>query len=88
LLRRAEFRVRYVEPRYIYADAGNPGLLDGMVHKIIVPMTETAREEALRQELMDDATWKKGIGDLERTGYPPEGTFFYTWFKGEAVKVK
>jgi len=86
LLRKAGFHVRRVEPRWVYADAGNPALLDGVVHKIIVPMVETARQRALDSGGVDEATWRKGVADLDQAGYPPLGTFFYTWFKGEAVK--
>jgi hypothetical protein len=86
LLRKAGFHVRRVEPRGVYADAGNPSLLDGVVHKIIVPMVETTRSRALDAGLVDESTWQQGIADLNQAGYPPRGTFFYTWFKGEAVK--
>ena len=86
LLRKADLHVRRVEPRWVYADAGQPALLDGVVHKIIVPMVETARARALQAGAVDEAAWEKGISDLNQAGYPPRGTFFYTWFKGEAVK--
>ena len=86
LLMEAGFDLKDVSPRWVYADALNPVLLDGMVNKIIVPMTQTARGHSLEMELVDETIWEKGIADLERSGIPPEGTFFYTWFKGVAVK--
>lgn len=86
LLRKAGFHVRHVAPRWVYADAGNPALLDGVVHKIIVPMVETAKSAVLDAKMLDEATWAKGVADLGQSGYPPQGTFFYTWFKGEAVR--
>lgn len=86
LLRQAGVDVQYVNPRWVYADELNPGLLDGMVNKIIVPMTQTAREKSLEMGLIDEETWNRGIADLENSGVPPEGTFFYTWFKAVAVK--
>ena len=49
-------------------------------------MTQTARERSLELGLVDDETWQKGIGDLEQSAVSAEGTFFYTWFKGVAVK--
>ncbi len=79
-------KIKEVSPRWLYADAGNPVLLDGMVNKIIVPMTQTAKEKSIGMGLIDDAEWEKGISDLEKSGDPPEGTFFYTWFKGVGVK--
>jgi len=88
LLEQAGFEVDNVSPRWVYADAANPSLLDGMVNRIIVPMVETARERALQLRLMDQPSWDKGIADLRRTGVPPDAAFFYTWFKGSAVKPK
>jgi len=86
LLRGAGFSVRRCGPRWVYGDALRPGLLDGMVNQIIVPMVQTAKERALAAGWADEAVWRRGIRDLERSGVPPEGTFFYTWFKAEAVK--
>lgn len=86
LLRSAGFNVRHCDPKWVYGDALNPALLDGMVNRIIVPMVETAREKSLELKLADEATWKKGIADLEKSGVPPGGTFFYTWFKALGVK--
>ncbi len=73
-------------PRWIYVDAGNPGPMSDGINKIMVPMLESAREQALKLGLIDEATWRKGIGDLCRFAEPPGGTFFYTWFKGVGVK--
>lgn len=87
LLSRAGFDVSWVEPRYVYADAGKKEMLDGMVNKIIVPMTQTARASALSSGLTDAGTWRQGIMDLEASGCPSEGTFFYTWFKALATRL-
>ena len=86
LFMEAGFTVEDLSPRWVYADAINPELMDGIVNKIIVPMTQTAREQSLELGLIDDATWQKGIADLEKSGIPPDGTCFYTWFKAIAVK--
>lgn len=86
LLRRAGFKVTQVSPKWVYTDANNPELMDGVVNKIIVPMTQTARQRALNSGLIDEQTWEKGIKDLQKSGMSPDGTFFYTWFKGLAVK--
>ncbi len=86
LLKNAGFKIKIVEPRWLYADAANPRLLDGMVNKIIVPMVETSKQESLKLGLAEEATWTRGIRELSASGDPPDGTFFYTWFKGVATK--
>jgi len=86
LLSDAGFEIKDVSPKWVYADAQNPVLMDGMVNKIIVPMVQTAREKALEMGIVDKSTWEKGIADLERSGMPPDGTFFYTWFKAVGLK--
>jgi ubiquinone/menaquinone biosynthesis C-methylase UbiE len=83
---KADLTPRYVSPRWIYGDAMTPEFIDEVVNKIMVPMTQTARERSLELGLVDDETWQKGIGDLEQSAVSPGGTFFYTWFKGVAVK--
>jgi len=86
LLRQAGFTVKEVAPRWVYTDSNDPILMEGVLNKIIVPMTETAREQALELGLVDGATFDRGIDDLRTSGMPPNGTFFYTWFKGIGVK--
>jgi ubiquinone/menaquinone biosynthesis C-methylase UbiE len=85
LLCQAGFRVKEVAPRYVYADASNSRLLDGMVNRIIVPMVESSKTEIFKYKIVNDKIWQKGIQDLTATGNPPNGTFFYTWFKALAV---
>jgi SAM-dependent methyltransferase len=86
LLAQAGFEVKGVVPLWAYADARNPGLLDGGINKILAPMMETAREEAIEQGLIDRATWEQGISDMHRASLPPDGSVFYTWFRGTARK--
>jgi len=86
ILCQSGMRVEMVGPRWVYADRFDPELRDGMVNKIIVPMTQTARDQSLEMGLIDPQTWEKGIKDLENVSIDPEGTFFYTWFKGYARK--
>ncbi len=86
LLKQAEFDIKYVDPRWVYADALNPELRNGMVNKIIVPMTQTARAQSIKAGMIDPEEWKTGITDMENVATDPEGTFFYTWFKGVATK--
>ena len=86
LLRQSGFNIRYVLPRWIYVDAGTPGPMSDSVNKIMVPMLESAREQALKLGLIDEAVWRKGISDLRHSAENPGGTFFYTWFKAVGVK--
>ncbi|MBN1348891.1 methyltransferase domain-containing protein [candidate division KSB1 bacterium] len=86
LLRQAGFIIQDVSPRWVYTDALRPDLMHGVLDQIIVPMTNTAREQALQLSLIDETTWEKGIADLARSGTPPDGTFFYTWFKATGTK--
>lgn len=86
LLKQAGFKVSDVSPRWVYADANNPVLMDGMVNKIIVPMVESGKRQILESGLADPFTWDEGIDDLHKSGAPPDGTFFYTWFKGIGIK--
>ncbi|MDH5508733.1 MAG: methyltransferase domain-containing protein [Nitrospinota bacterium] len=86
LLTSAGFEVELSEPRTIYADAGHPELLEGMVNKIIVPMTMTAKEKAIAAGYVGPEEWESGMADLEQSGRPPEGAFFYSWFKAVGRK--
>jgi len=86
LLRQAGFEIRDVSPRWVYTDSNNPELMDGVVNRIIVPMVESAKVQMLESKLVDKPTWDKGIEDLGKSGIPPDGTFFYTWFKGLGIK--
>ena len=86
LLSQADFDVRDVSPRWVYTDANDLELMDGVVNRIIVPMVESAKVQVLESKLVDEATWDRGIEDLAKSGIPPYGTFFYTWFKGLGVK--
>ena len=88
LLREAGFEVKSVVPKWVYTDNSNPVLADGVLNKIIVPMVETARECVLASKKLDRKTWELGVENLIRIGSVPDGTFFYTWFKGIGIKPK
>jgi SAM-dependent methyltransferase len=75
-----------VSPRMMYMDAGRPAVMDGFVLKTIVPMVETARRRGLARELIDRETFERGLADLDRLAYEPDGVFCYTFFKATAVK--
>jgi len=86
LLKKAEYKIKYSSPRWVYADDSNPVLLDGVVNRIIVPMVESAKEQVLSSSIVKQDVWEKGINDLRQVGSKPDGTFFYTWFKALAYK--
>ena len=86
LLVQAGFEVKGVVPLWAYADASAPELLDGGINRILAPMMETAEKQALKLGLIDEATWKQGISDMRRASLPPDGSVFYTWFRGTATK--
>ena len=86
LLNDAEFLIKDISPRWVYADYSNAAFLDGVVNKIIVPMVKSAEDQILKNQMLSLETWKKGIQDLSKIGLNENGTFFYTWFKALAYK--
>lgn len=87
LLSNAGFKVQKVTPRWIYADGSLPDLKSEGIHKIMIPMLQASRVQALELKLIDEKTWEKGIDDLSRAAKSGEGVFFYTWFKAVAEKT-
>lgn len=87
LLEQSGYQVKNVLPKWIYADSSKPELLDGVVNRIIVPMVESAKEQVLRDGILQKDIWDKGLKDLSEVGVNSSGTFFYTWFKGVALKL-
>ena len=80
LMRKASFRGIRVSPRMVYVDFSRPDLVEGFSRKTFIAMVEGARERALALNLIDEASWDRGIRDMIRaTG--PDGTFCYTFFK-------
>ncbi len=86
LLQAADFNIQTVEPRWVYTDASDLKLADGVLNKIIIPMINSAKVQVLNSAIVSTSTWNKGLKDMENTARPPEGTFFYTWFKGVGIK--
>jgi ubiquinone/menaquinone biosynthesis C-methylase UbiE len=74
-----------VEPKMIYVDASQPGLVEGFTKRTFIAMVEGVRDQAIASSMIDEATWEKGIADLYQAA-TSEGTFCYTFFKGVAVK--
>lgn len=73
-----------VEPRTAYADASMPDRLHGAVMQIIHPMVYSAEKHVLSENWMPEKEWKTGLDDLASVTGSPGGSFFYSWFKGEA----
>jgi len=74
-----------ISPRFVYADASRPHMVEGFTKNTFNAMVEGVREQALNQELIDKEAWNRGIRDLYRTA-EDDGTFCYTFFKGVGVK--
>lgn len=78
-------RVR-VRPRTVYADSSRPALVGGFTRNTFISMIASVRDQALEAGLTTAEDWDRGIADLHRTT-EDDGTFHYTFFKGEAVKA-
>jgi ubiquinone/menaquinone biosynthesis C-methylase UbiE len=87
LLNDAGFQIKDVSPRWVYADQSNPVLLDGVINQIIAPMVYSAEKQVLESAFMENDEWDKGLTDIREVARHPDGTFFYTWFKGVGVKL-
>lgn len=74
-----------VSPRMVYVDASRPRLVEGFIRNTFTAMIESVGEEAVRQGLIEPATFAKGIRDLYRTT-EPDGVFSYTFFRGVGRK--
>lgn len=85
LLKQAEFKDIHVTPRQVYADSSRPEWVEGFTKKTFTAMVEGAKEQTLKNGLLDLKTWEHGIADLYAAA-GEEGTFSYTFFKGVAVK--
>lgn len=86
LLNDAGFDIRYVSPRWVYADQSNTVLLKGVINQIIAPMVYSAEKQVLDSAYMKQDVWDMGLADIRQVARHPEGTFFYTWFKGVGLK--
>jgi len=85
LLKAAGFHAIKVTPRMVYVDSSKPELVEGFTKNTFIAMVEGVREQAIRLNMIDEATWEKGIKDLYRTT-GQDGTFCYNFFKGTAIK--
>jgi len=74
-----------VSPRFVYADASRPHMVEGFTRNTFNAMVEGVREQALKLGIIDEESWNKGMRDLYRTA-EDDGTFCYTFFKAIANK--
>jgi ubiquinone/menaquinone biosynthesis C-methylase UbiE len=86
LLNHAGYRIEEVSPRWVYADQANPSLLDGVINQIIAPMVYSAERQVLDSGCMKKDEWDRGLEDIRHVARHPDGTFFYTWFKGVGIR--
>jgi len=83
LLIEAGFGGVRVSPRFVYADASRPEMVEGFTRKTFAAMIEGVREQAIEAGLMDAAAFDRGIAGLYRAA-EPDGVFCYTFFKAVA----
>ncbi|MGD1005767.1 MAG: hypothetical protein ABR980_00860 [Ignavibacteriaceae bacterium] len=69
----------------VYADESNPDLVEGFTKNTFTAMIEGVKEEAISENLIDDATFEKGVSDLYKTA-GTGGVFCYTFFSATGIK--
>ena len=74
-----------VSPRMVYVDASRPGLVEGFTKLTFTAMVEGVGPEVMKNGLMDQDAWERGVSALYRTA-EPDGVFCYTFFKATARK--
>ena len=75
------FQDVHVSPRFVYADASRPEMVEGFTKKTFTAMVEGVREDAIAEGLATAEAFDRGVADLYRTA-EDDGTFCYTFFKG------
>lgn len=80
LVKSAGFKHISVSPRMIYTNANETELSKNFVKNIFTPMIEDVGKKAVKEGMIDNATFTKGISDLYRTA-ESNGVFNYTLFK-------
>jgi SAM-dependent methyltransferase len=85
LLCSAGFSGVTVSPRFVYADAGRPAMVEGFTRNTFAAMVEGVRDQALEKKLIDGPAWERGMAALSRTA-EEDGVFCYTFFRASAVK--
>jgi hypothetical protein len=60
-------------------------MVEGFTKKTFIAMVEGVRKDAIREKLISEDNWERGISDLKETA-KVKGTFNYTFFKAVAIK--
>jgi SAM-dependent methyltransferase len=85
ILNSAGFNDVKVSPRMVYADDSKPELVDGFTKNTFTAMIEGVREKAIKENLIGEKEFDKGIADLYKTA-EGNGVFCYTFFKAAGIK--
>jgi ubiquinone/menaquinone biosynthesis C-methylase UbiE len=85
LLANSGFSKVAVSPRLVYADSSKPSMVEGFTKNTFTAMIEGIRSEAIKNNMIDEITFDKGIADLYRTS-EKDGVFCYCFFKGKGLK--
>lgn len=85
LLQLNDFKNISVTPRFVYADASKPEMVDGFIKNTFTAMIEGVQEIAVKRNLTTKEYFQQGIRDLYRTA-ENDGVFCYTFFKAFATK--
>lgn len=74
-----------VSPRFVYADASRPHMVQGFTLDTYIAMVEGVKEAAIDAAMITPDTWEMGIEDLKRSA-AQDGVFCYTFFKAVGCK--
>jgi SAM-dependent methyltransferase len=85
LLVEAGFSEVSVSPRFVYADASLPEMVDGFTKKTFAAMVQGVEKAAVAAGMMSEEDFKQAVADLYRCA-EDDGTFCYTFFKARASK--
>jgi len=85
VIKQAGFKLVNVSPRIVYADESRPSMVEGFIKKTFTAMIEGVRGDVIREGIINESTFDKGVIDLYRTARE-DGVFCYTFFKGFGTK--
>jgi protein-L-isoaspartate O-methyltransferase len=83
ILQKNNFNKINVTPKMIYVDPSKPILVEGFTKNTFIAMIEGVKDDAIKNNMISENDWKRGIEDLYKT---ISGIFCYTFFKGWAEK--
>ena len=65
----------------VYVDSSKPDFVEGFTKNTFTAMIEGIKEKAIKNSIMDEESFDRGVQDLYRTAQT-DGVFCYTFFKG------